>query len=71
MAAGFHCTRVQPGGRKRARDLNCYRTDIVPGLFTFDPVTPSAKPIDLTAYNADKRAGVAMPSRFSRTHYGR
>lgn len=70
VAAGFHCTRVQPGGRKRGRDLNCYRTDIIPGLFTFDAVTPSDKPIDLTAYNAAKRAGIVMPSRFSRTHYG-
>lgn len=71
QAAGFHCTRVQPGGRKRARDLNCYRTDIQPGLFVLPTVTPSAKPIDLTQYQADKRAGVVMPSRFSRTHYGK
>jgi len=69
QAAGFYCTRVQPGGRKRGRDLNCYRTDIQAGLFTLPLVTPSDKPIDLKQYNADKRAGVAMPSRFSRTHY--
>jgi hypothetical protein len=70
QAAGFHCTRVQPGGIKRGRDLNCYRTDIVPGLFTFPSVTPSERPIDLTTYNRQKRLGVSMPSRFSRTHYG-
>lgn len=70
QAAGFYCTLVQPGGRKRGRDLNCYRTDLQAGLFTFPPVEPSTKATDLTAYNADKRAGVVMPSRFSRTHYG-
>jgi hypothetical protein len=31
VAAGFYCTRVQPGGIKRGRDLNCYRTDLQPG----------------------------------------
>lgn len=71
QAAGFYCTRVQPGGRKRGRDLNCYRTDIQPGFFRLPAVVPSSKPIDLTAYNADKRAGVVMPSRFSRAHYGK
>jgi hypothetical protein len=71
QAAGFHCTAVQPGGRKRARDLNCYRTDIQPGLFHLPAVEPSSKAIDLTQYNADKRAGLVMPSRFSRSHYGK
>lgn len=67
---GFQCINVIPGGRKRGRDLNVYRTEIVPGLFIFPEVQPSDKPIDLTAYNAAKRAGTAMPSRFSRSHYG-
>jgi hypothetical protein len=67
---GFHCTRVQPGGIKRGRDLNCYRTDLTPGLFTIPGVVPSERPIDLTAYNRQKRLGVSMPSRFSRAHYG-
>jgi len=67
---GFVCTRVQPGGIKRGRDLNNYRTDIQPGLFTIPSVVPSERPIDLTAYNRQKRLGVSMPSRFSRTHYG-
>lgn len=70
QAAGFHCTHVLPGGIKRGRDLNCYRTDIVAGFFVLPSVTPSERPIDLTAYNRQKRQGVAMPSRFSRTHYG-
>lgn len=69
QAAGFYCTKVQPGGRKRARDLNCYRTDIQPGLFILPTVTPSQRASDLTQYNADKRAGLVMPSRFSRSHY--
>lgn len=70
QAAGFVCTRVTRGGGKRNRDLNWYRTDIQPGLFVLPRVTPSDRAIDLTAYNAAKRAGVAMPSRFSRSHYG-
>jgi hypothetical protein len=69
LAAGFHCTRVQPGGIKRGRDLNCYRTDIQPGLFVLPAVTPSDRPIDLTEYNRLKKAGAIMPSRFSRSHY--
>lgn len=67
---GFVCTRVQPGGIKRGRDLNCYRTNLQPGLFVIPGVTASERPIDLTAYNRQKRLGVSMPSRFSRTHYG-
>jgi hypothetical protein len=70
IAAGFHCTRVQPGGIKRGRDLNCYRTDIAPGLFTLPTVVPSERPIDLTEYHRLKRSGAVMPSRFSRSHYG-
>jgi hypothetical protein len=70
QAAGFHCTRVTAGGIKRGRDLNHYRTDIQPGLFTLPTVAPSDRPIDMRAYNAAKRVGVSMPSRFSRTHYG-
>jgi hypothetical protein len=70
QVAGFQCTRVTPGGIKRGRDLNHYRTDIQPGLFTLPSVTPSERPIDMRAYNESKRLGVSMPSRFSRTHYG-
>jgi hypothetical protein len=71
QAAGFYCTRVQPGGIKRGRDLNCYRTDLQAGLLVIPGVIPSDRPIDLTAYNAQKREGIAMPSRFSRSHYGK
>ncbi len=67
---GFQCTRVTPGGIKRGRDLNHYRTDIQPGMFLLPSVTPSERPIDLTEYQRLKRVGVSMPSRFSRTHYG-
>lgn len=70
QAAGFYCTSVQLGGITRGRDLNCYRLDIQRGLFTFAPVEPSDRPIDLTAYQRLKREGASMPSRFSRTHYG-
>lgn len=69
LAAGFQCIRVTPGGIKRGRDLNWYRTELQPGLFTFEPVVPSDKPIDLTEYQRIKREGLALPSRFSRTHY--
>jgi hypothetical protein len=69
QAAGFSCTRVTLGGIKRGRDINWYRTDLQPGLFTFPSVSPSERPIDLTEYNRLKRESVKMPSRFSRTHY--
>jgi hypothetical protein len=68
---GFHCTRVSSGGVKRGRDLNHYRTDIQPGLFTLPAVIPSERPIDMSDYNRMKRIGLSMPSRFSRTHYAR
>lgn len=71
QAIGFYCTRVTDGGVKRARKINHYRTDLAEPLFTLDPVTPSDAPIDLTAYNKAKREGIAMPSRFSRAHYGK
>lgn len=69
--AGFTCTRVQPGGIKRGRDLNNYRTDLAATLWTPDlfAVDPSDRPIDLTEYQRRKREGIVMPSRFSRTHY--
>ena len=68
-AAGFQCTRVTAGGVKRGRDINWYRTEIQPGLFTFAEVPASERPIDLTEYQRLKRAAVKMPSRFSRSHY--
>lgn len=71
QAAGFYCTAVQPGGIKRGRDLNCYRTDIRMGLWTPDEFTVEAsdRPIDQTNYRRLQREGVVMPSRFSRNHY--
>ncbi len=68
-AAGFYCTRVQPGGIFYGRDLNCYRTDLQPGLLSLPTVMPSERPIDTAAYRAQVREGVVMPSRFSRSHY--
>jgi ribosomal protein S18 acetylase RimI-like enzyme len=67
---GFYCTRVTGGGVKRGRDVNHYRTDIHATLVTATPVQPSDRPIDMRAYQAMKRDGVPMPSRFSRSHYG-
>ena len=69
-AIGFYCTRVTAGGVKRGRDINHYRTDTMSPLFVVEPVVPSAKPIDMRAYNKMKRDGIEMPSRFSRHHYG-
>jgi len=69
-AAGFYVTDVRAGGIKRGRDINCYRSDLVPALLQPPSIEASTKPIDLTAYNKMKRDGVPMPSRFSRTHYG-
>lgn len=67
---GFYCTRVTAGGVKRGRDVNHYRTDLHATLVTATPVQPSERPIDMRAYQAMKRDGVPMPSRFSRSHYG-
>jgi hypothetical protein len=66
---GFYCTDVRSGGVKRSRDINHWRTDIQPTLFTVPPVTPSTKPINLSEYGRKKRAGVLMPARWSRSHY--
>lgn len=70
QAAGFYCTSVTPGGIKRGRDINHYRTDVQTPLLVVSSVTPSDKPIDLTRYHELKRQKAAMPSRFSRNHYG-
>jgi ribosomal protein S18 acetylase RimI-like enzyme len=71
QAIGFYCTRVTEGGRKRRRKINHYRTDLTASLWSPEEFIVEADdtPIDLTQYNKDKAAGVAMPSRFSRTHY--
>jgi len=66
---GFYCTNVRAGGVKRSRDINFWRTDIQRALFTLPTVQPSSKPIDLSSYVKKKRAGIAMPSRWSRRHY--
>lgn len=67
---GFYCTKVSAGGVRRNRDINHWRTDVQSPLFTIDPVQPSDKIIDPSAYQKDRKNGVAMPSRFSRYHYG-
>ena len=70
-AAGFYCTAVDQGGRRRARDLNRYRIDLQPTLELATAVEPSTKPTDYAGFNADRRAKLAQASRFSRTHYAR
>lgn len=70
QAIGFYCTRVTTGGIKRGRDINHYRTDVQPTLLVAPTTLASERPIDLKPYQAMKRAGITMPSRFSRTHYG-
>ena len=67
---GFTCTRVTQGGVKRGRQLNHWYSPISAALWTPLAVEPSTLPIDLRPYQAMKRAGVEMQSRFSRTHYG-
>ena len=68
---GFYPTAVKDGGIKRARDINLYRMDVQPTLFLPDSVPISTKRSDLTEYHRLKAQGVDMPSRFSRTHYGK
>lgn len=69
-AIGFKCTNVTAGGVKRARDLNHWWTPLFEPLLSVETMEPSTKAIDLTAYQAAKRRGEQMPSRFSRKHYG-
>ena len=66
---GFYCTKVSPGGVKRNRDINHWRTDVQAPLFTVPEVEPSRKEIDLREYNKLKKEGVKMPSQWSRSHY--
>ena len=67
---GFYCTKVTSGGVKRQRDINHWRTDIQPTLFTLPSVQPSDEAIDLSSWARMRRDGLVMPSRWSRGHYG-
>jgi ribosomal protein S18 acetylase RimI-like enzyme len=75
QTAGFYCYQVKPGGIKRGRDLNYYRTDLIENLYKPEIVIPSEKPINESAYHKQRRERLKlkkendMPSRFSRTHY--
>jgi len=66
---GFYCTNITSGGIKRQRDINHWRTDIQPTLFTVPPVIPSTKATSETFYGHIKRSGLSRPSRWSRRHY--
>jgi hypothetical protein len=67
---GFYCTNVTTGGVKRQRDINYWRTDIQPTLFTLPSVQPSDEAIDESSWRRMRRDGLVMPSRWSRGHYG-
>ena len=67
---GFYCTNVTRGGVKRGRQINHWRADIQKPLFTVAEVTPSQDKIDARMYQHDKKHGVTMPNRWSRSHYG-
>ena len=66
QAIGFYCTKVSAGGLKRMREINHWRTDLQPTLFTSPAVTPSDKQIDLSTYNTNKKKGVEYKSRWAR-----
>jgi len=68
QAIGFHCFAVDQGGVKRKRDINSYKLDFA-NEGQGNLVVPSSKSVDLRSYQKDKAAGIAMPSRFSRSHY--
>lgn len=70
QAIGFYCTNVSRGGIKRGRMINHYRTDLTPVLILAPTAEPSDRPIDLREYQRLVAAHQAMPSRFSRNHYG-
>lgn len=61
---GFSCVSVEPGGKKRAADINVWR--IALGGDPPEAVEVSTKPNDQRAYRALRRAGFEFPSRFSR-----
>ena len=63
---GFYCTTVRPGGIRRSRDINHWRTDIQPTLFTLPSVMPSTKPMDISPYMKKRLKGDSMPSRWNR-----
>lgn len=67
-AAGFYCMAVEPGGLKRQRDLNVWRTDLNDRTGQL-AVVPSTKQPDLRGYQNAKNAGMEFPSRFDRSHY--
>lgn len=69
QAIGFYVTNVTQGGRKRNRSINHFWTDLRPTLLTAPDVVPSTRPINPKQYRDDVRAGLDMPSRFSRDHY--
>ncbi len=69
QAAGFYVTAVVPGGVRRGRLINCYRTDISATLFTLPPVEAATSTGDWKAYRRLRRDGARLPSRFSRAHY--
>ena len=52
-AMGFHCQAVTPGGVRRLRDINNWRLDVSPQLFTL-PVEPSAKKQDASLWRKHK-----------------
>lgn len=66
---GFYCTKISQGGKRRGRDLNHWRTDIQAPLFVLDPISPSIKQKDESAYYQARNNGAVMPSRYSRSHY--
>lgn len=68
-AIGFVCTEITQGGIKRKRDINHWWTSLTPGVEILNQIEPSTKSTDLSSYNKDKRSGIIMPSRFSRSHY--
>tara|TARA_Y100000310_G_scaffold335509_1_gene417731 strand:+ start:538 stop:1080 length:543 start_codon:yes stop_codon:yes gene_type:complete len=69
QSIGFYCTKISQGGIKRGRNINHWRTDVHPTLFTVDGIQPSNSPINLAPYETLRRQGSDMPSIFSRYHY--
>ena len=65
QALGFTCVNVGQGGLKRAADINTWRLDLWPSLFSTS-LEPSTKSDDQRAYRTLKQTGFVFPSRFSR-----
>ena len=59
---GFHCEAITLGGVRRMRDINCWRLDLQPAMFS-SPIPPSTKKKDASVW---RRREISTHSQFLR-----